>query len=163
MKLHKFNNPLHLILENVKYNLDWIGKCTNKQPTFDLCNYCLKKNYCERRMEKRNMQVIKEEDLNEKYIVSKNKIDVHFEICRKLNDTYKRKNQDYGDSFGKSFKKRGIAAAMVRMEDKWNRLDNLTLHPENIQVKDESIKDTLLDLANYCIMTYMELNEEQNN
>ena len=75
-----------------------------------------------------------------------------------LNQIYQKKNSDYGDSFGKSFRKRGIAAAMVRMEDKWNRLDNLTLHPENIQVNDESIEDTLIDLANYCLMTYMELN-----
>ena len=87
-----------------------------------------------------------------------NKIQRHKELCNKLNQIYQKKNSDYGDSFGKSFRKRGIAAAMVRMEDKWNRLDNLTLHPENIQVNDESIGDTLIDLANYCLMTYMELN-----
>ena len=86
-----------------------------------------------------------------------NKIQLHKEICDQLNETYKKKNEDYGDSFGKSIAKRGITAAMVRMEDKWNRLDNLTLNPENIQVKDESIADTLLDLANYCLITYLEL------
>lgn len=90
-----------------------------------------------------------------------NKIKLHKELCEKLNQTYEKKNQDYGDSFGKSFAKRGITAAMVRMEDKWNRLDNLTLNPENIRVKDESIEDTLLDLANYCLMTYIELNKEK--
>lgn len=87
-----------------------------------------------------------------------NKIKIHKRLCDQLNETYQKKNSDYGDSFGKSVRKRGITAAMVRMEDKWNRLDNLTLHPENIMVNDETIGDTLLDLANYCLMTYMELN-----
>lgn len=87
-----------------------------------------------------------------------NKIQIHKSLCDQLNETYQKKNSDYGDSFGKSVRKRGITAAMVRMEDKWNRLDNLTLHPENIMVNDETIGDTLLDLANYCLMTYMELN-----
>lgn len=86
------------------------------------------------------------------------KIKIHKKLCDQLNETYQKKNSDYGDSFGKSVRKRGITAAMVRMEDKWNRLDNLTLHPENIMVNDETIGDTLLDLANYCLMTYMELN-----
>lgn len=85
------------------------------------------------------------------------KIKLHKELCEKLNQTYANKNHDYGDSFGKSFAKRGSTAAMVRMEDKWNRLDNLTLHLEDIKVNDESIEDTLLDLANYALMTYMEL------
>lgn len=88
------------------------------------------------------------------------KIQIHKKLCDQLNETYQKKNSDYGDSFGKSVRKRGITAAMVRMEDKWNRLDNLTLHPENIKVNDESIGDTLLDLANYCLMTYMELNSD---
>lgn len=86
------------------------------------------------------------------------KIKIHKKLCDQLNETYQKKNSDYGDSFGKSVRKRGITAAIVRMEDKWNRLDNLTLHPENIMVNDETIGDTLLDLANYCLMTYMELN-----
>lgn len=86
------------------------------------------------------------------------KIKIHKKLCDQLNETYQKKNSDYGDSFGKSVRKRGITAAMVRMEDKWNRLDNLTLNPENIMVNDETIGDTLLDLANYCLMTYMELN-----
>ena len=92
-----------------------------------------------------------------------NKIQIHKKLCDQLNETYQKKNSDYGDSFGKSVRKRGITAAMVRMEDKWNRLDNLTLHPENIMVNDESIGDTLLDLANYCLMTYMELNSDLYN
>lgn len=64
---------------------------------------------------------------------------------------YTKKNKDYGDSFSKSCDEFGITAALVRMQDKFNRIKNLT--KEENQVKDESIKDTLIDLANYSIMT----------
>lgn len=76
--------------------------------------------------------------------------------------TYVKKNHDYGDSFSRSFKKYGLVAAMVRMEDKWNRLDNMALGAEQ-KVADETIRDTLLDLAGYCVMTMMELDRQKDN
>lgn len=83
-------------------------------------------------------------------------IDKHKEILDNIHKTYVAKNNDYGNSFSKSFDKYGVTAAMVRMEDKWNRLESLTSGKKQM-VNDESVKDTLLDLANYAIMTFMEL------
>lgn len=80
----------------------------------------------------------------------------HEEICKMLNDTYIRKNKDYGDSFGEMFQELGIITAVTRIGDKYGRLKNLVKVGER-QVKDESLRDTLLDMANYCIMTVMEL------
>ena len=88
------------------------------------------------------------------------KIKRHEEICSKMHEIYKSKNLAYGDSFGKSFDNWGLAAAMVRMGDKWNRITNLAKHPE-VDYGDEAITDSLLDLSNYAIMTIMEL-EKQN-
>lgn len=68
-------------------------------------------------------------------------------------ETYKMKNADYGNSFDKSCDEFGITAALVRIGDKFNRIKQLTKQ-ENL-VKDESIEDTLLDLANYAIMTML--------
>ena len=51
---------------------------------------------------------------------------------------------------------------MVRMEDKWNRLDNMASGAEQ-KVADETIRDTLLDLAGYCVMTMMELDRQKDN
>jgi hypothetical protein len=79
----------------------------------------------------------------------------HMEICKKLNQVYIDKNTAYGDAFSKSFKKRGIITAFTRMEDKWNRFEALIEGVENNT--DESLKDTLEDLANYCIMTLIEM------
>ena len=41
-----------------------------------------------------------------------------------------------------------------------NRIESLT--KKEAQVKDESIKDTLLDMANYAIMTVMWMDKNQN-
>lgn len=73
-----------------------------------------------------------------------------------LVQTYEKKNKDYGNSFSISVNKYGIIAALTRISDKFNRLENLILTKEQ-HVKDESLQDTLLDLASYCIMTAMEI------
>ena len=86
----------------------------------------------------------------------------HKLLLQQMHDTYIKKNHDYGDSFSRSFKKYGLVAAMVRMEDKWNRLDNMASGAEQ-KVADETIRDTLLDLAGYCVMTTMELDRQKDN
>ena len=78
-----------------------------------------------------------------------------YELATSMADTYARKNADYGDSFHTSVQKYGLIAALTRMSDKWNRLENLMLHG-NGQVN-ESITDTLIDLAAYALMTVMEI------
>ena len=89
------------------------------------------------------------------------KVEQHAEICKKLNDIYRCKNSDYGDSFGETYRKLGIISAVTRLTDKYNRLVSLTTKNKSEQlVNDESIEDTLLDMANYAIMTVMELNNK---
>ena len=87
-----------------------------------------------------------------------NKVEMHKSLCEELNKTYEKKNHDYGDSFGETFNKLGIISAITRITDKYNRLVSLCTKPEEERkVKDESIEDTLLDMANYCMMTVIEL------
>lgn len=88
----------------------------------------------------------------------KDKVDRFREITEAMSDLYEKKDKDYGDSFGKSIKKYGAVAGLVRISDKFNRLENLMLNGE-CEIKDESVKDTLMDLANYAIMLYMEVEE----
>lgn len=89
------------------------------------------------------------------------KVERHYVICQKLNQVYKAKNHDYGDSFGDTYKKLGIISAVTRLSDKMNRLMSLAVS-HDAQVKDEKIEDTLLDMANYAIMTLIELGYEVN-
>ena len=87
--------------------------------------------------------------------VQKTKLERHAEICAELYDVYRRKNADYGDSFGETFRKLGIISAVTRITDKVNRLQSLCVRAA--QVSDESVRDTLLDLANYAVMSVIEL------
>lgn len=77
--------------------------------------------------------------------------------------TFVDKDSDYGDSFGKTYEKYGIVSALTRMSDKLNRIDNLTaINSRDSSAKmkvDESIEDTLLDLANYAMLTYLEIHK----
>ena len=86
------------------------------------------------------------------------KSEQHMEICKELNNLYRRKNHDYGDSFGKGFKEYGMVMPIIRLEDKLSRLKSLIKTENKV---DESIEDTLMDLANYSIMTLIELKEEK--
>lgn len=87
------------------------------------------------------------------------KIKRHEELCQFIHNLYKAKNLAYGDSFGRSFNDWGISAAAIRITDKFNRFINLAKHPE-IDSGDEAITDTLLDIANYSLMTVMELEQK---
>lgn len=87
-----------------------------------------------------------------------NKIDRHREICNQLNKIYEKKNHDYGDSFGNTYEKLGIISAVTRITDKYNRLCSLAT--KEAEVEDETIEDTLMDMANYCIMTLIEREQE---
>ena len=85
------------------------------------------------------------------------KILEHEKICKELNEIYAKKNADYGNSFGDTFQKLGLISAVTRISDKYNRICNLaTKKSDEAKVKDETIEDTLKDLANYCIMTLIE-------
>lgn len=95
-----------------------------------------------------------------KMVASSCKMSRHKAICDGIHDLYERKNHDYGDSFGQSFRDHGILAGVIRIEDKFNRLKTLAGGSEQ-KVQDESIRDTLRDMANYAIMTLLEM-EVQN-
>ena len=88
-----------------------------------------------------------------------NNIQIHAKICQELTETYKKKNADYGNSFENSLDKHGLIAGIVRMDDKMSRLISLNSKNEQ-QVMDESLRDTLMDLANYAIMSVMWLDEQ---
>ena len=77
------------------------------------------------------------------------------DITNKMYDTFKQKNTDYGNSFHKIFKECGITYAYGHMAEKLERINSL--RKNEAKVKGESMKDSLYDLANYAILTIMEL------
>lgn len=92
------------------------------------------------------------------------KTEQHKKVCYELNRIFDQKNRDYGDSFSMSYKDYGLIVAAIRIGDKYNRLHNLTSrNADKRHIADESIRDTLMDLANYCIMTVMEMDAEDDH
>ena len=81
------------------------------------------------------------------------------DIINTMYDIFIKKNHDYGNSFEQSLDEEGLAASRIRMGDKWNRFKQLSKGVK-AQVNDESIRDTLLDMANYAIMTVMWLDKK---
>ena len=88
-----------------------------------------------------------------------NKVERHKKICDELNTLYAKKNHDYGDSFHISFVEEGMAMPRIRLGDKFNRFKNISRNNTQ-EVNDESLRDTLIDLANYAIMTILEMENE---
>ena len=90
------------------------------------------------------------------------KTERHEQLCNQIHDIYIKKNHDYGDSFGQTYDKLGIISAITRISDKYNRLVSLGTGQEQM-VQDEKIEDTLLDMANYCLMTVIEIQNQKEN
>ena len=82
------------------------------------------------------------------------------DITEEMNALYERKNHDYGNSFSETFRKLGIISAVTRMLDKMNRIVSLVTKDQQ-KVNDESLRDTLIDIANYAVMTIMEIDKKK--
>ena len=78
---------------------------------------------------------------------------INAESMKKVYDenyqTFLKKNTDYGSSFEESLNEFGEVAGIVRISDKYKRLVNLAKNENRVL---ESKSDTLKDMANYCLM-----------
>ena len=70
-------------------------------------------------------------------------------------ELFKKKNKDYGDAFATY----GPVGVIVRMGDKISRLTSVSKTGVNL-VKDEALRDTLIDLHNYSAMAIMLMDEK---
>lgn len=78
------------------------------------------------------------------------------QILIDLDTIHTAKQRAYGDSFSETLAEFGLVAAVTRITDKTNRLKTLCKLDKDA-MGDESVRDTLLDLANYAIMTLAEM------
>jgi hypothetical protein len=83
-----------------------------------------------------------------------NRIEQMEKIQKEGLELFAKKNIDYGDAFAKY----GVIGVLMRIEDKIQRSLSITKNGVNL-VKDEGIRDTLLDLHNYAAMALMLLDE----
>lgn len=80
----------------------------------------------------------------------------HSEICDEIKDTYHRKNSTYGNSVSQCVDRYGMVGVATLISIKHDRMVNLIRGAENL-VPEESLIDTLKDMANYCIIAVTEI------
>ena len=85
----------------------------------------------------------------------KQEIELFKELAKQMSDTFAKKRADYGQTTTETYDKFGPVSMLTRMHDKMGRLDNLLL-TGNLNCQDEKVEDTLLDLANYALITIIE-------
>ena len=83
------------------------------------------------------------------------------DIVGKMTELYAKKNHDYGNSFEEGCDKIGTGYPLGRLLDKMNRLIACMGKEDEMQIN-ESIEDTLTDLACYSVMTLSYLRRKKN-
>lgn len=77
--------------------------------------------------------------------------DEHYNlILKNMRETFEKKNHDYGDSTQKLYEQFN-ESYFIRIADKFNRINTLLTNNDDPKV-DEKLEDTILDLANYCVL-----------
>lgn len=87
---------------------------------------------------------------------------LHMDLILQMHETYLVKNKDYGNSFSEQYDEYGVLSAIIRFDDKIRRIKQL-MRNGKAEVNDESLKDSVKDLANYAVMLWMELEKDERN
>jgi hypothetical protein len=85
--------------------------------------------------------------------INTEKIKLHEEVILGMHDLYIKKNADYGDSFEK-VRTKFPNAILIRLNDKLSRLEQVL--ESGVHLVDETVDETLIDLANYCVLELIE-------
>lgn len=105
-----------------------------------------------------------EADANElrKYTVDEEDADITTfdSVLDEMKELHAKKNKDYKGSFHGLFKEYGMPYALGHLEEKLNRVKAITANGGNA-VKNDHIEDSVIDLASYAVMLYVELKNQK--
>lgn len=85
-----------------------------------------------------------------------NRVTMFSELTSQMLETFKKKNADYGNSTTQTFEEFGLTSYAVRLSDKLNRIKTFCKKGK-LEVEEESIMDTLLDMSNYCLLAIIDI------
>ena len=83
----------------------------------------------------------------------------HKKLCDLMHEIYIKKNSDYGNSFSDLYDEYGSIISEIHIREKFNRFKQLRTNESQVG---ESIEDTLMDMANYCLLTLLEMKKLNN-
>ena len=102
-------------------------------------------------------RVVLKHDYPEGHWVEVSKKEMEFaKLTHDMLDTFIKKNADYGDSTTSTFNEFGLTSYAIRLSDKLNRIKTYCKNKE-LNIKDENVVDTLLDMANYCLLAIIDI------
>lgn len=90
----------------------------------------------------------------------KEEVKMFSDLTKEMANTFAKKRADYGQTTTETYDKFGPVSMLTRMHDKMGRLDNL-LGKGADNLVGEKVEDTLLDLANYALITILELRKHE--
>jgi len=79
-------------------------------------------------------------------------------ILDEMKSLYEKKNSDYGNSFAETIQEFGFKPAIARINDKLKRVKNI-VNGQKMFI-DESMRDNLIDIAVYTVLTLIELDND---
>lgn len=79
-------------------------------------------------------------------------------IAKEMVALQKRKNHDYGNAYYENLEDEQLAAARIAIGNKWRRFKHLSAITDKGEVN-ESLEDTLIDMASYALMTIQWMRE----
>ena len=88
-------------------------------------------------------------------------VETFVSIVKEMTELYAKKNHDYGNSFDEGCDKIGTGYPLGRLLDKMNRLIACMGKEDEMQIN-ESIEDTLKDLACYSVITLSYLKRKKS-
>ena len=80
-------------------------------------------------------------------------------ITKGMCELYAKKNHDYGNAFGEIINEVGTPYGVGKLKEKLKRIETLIKSEAKV---DESIEDSLIDLACYSVMTLSYLKRKNN-
>ena len=96
---------------------------------------------------------------NEDKLASRKEIEFA-KLTKQMLETFKKKNADYGDSTTQTYKEFGLASYAIRLNDKLNRVKSFCKKGV-LEVKEEKIIDTLMDMSAYCLLAVMDIKNQK--
>jgi len=78
---------------------------------------------------------------------------------RLIKNTLTQRGTQYDNAFHKTWDEWGLDASRLVLTFKLNRLKNIEYNEDNLSV----IRDTLIDIAGYCILSLIEIDREEEN
>ena len=81
-------------------------------------------------------------------------------MCKFLSQTLSKKNKDYDNSFEQTIKDYGLITIPITLEHKMRRISNI-IKKNREHLINETLEDSLLDLAGYAILSVIILDNRK--